>query len=67
MATFNITGQLSNVYQFCNPYRDIDKCEGESQLDDVPGPPDDDDGENDLESFEHLVYDDEDGSEHDSA
>ncbi|KAI3396646.1 hypothetical protein diail_11823 [Diaporthe ilicicola] len=67
MPTLEITGQLSNVIQFCSPFGDIDECEGETQLDDVPGLPDDDTGVNYLEGSEHLVYDDDDANEHDSA
>lgn len=59
--TFEITGQLSNVVQFCSP-RGMEECEGETPLDKAPDLPDDDTGENFLGHAEELVYDD-DGSE----
>lgn len=61
-STFEITGQLSNVVQFCSP-RGMEECEGETPLDTPPDLPDDDNGENFLERIEEIVYDD-DGSEH---
>ncbi|KKY29878.1 hypothetical protein UCDDA912_g10191 [Diaporthe ampelina] len=62
MDSWEITGQLSRVIQFCSP-RGMEDCEGETQLDEVPDLPNDDNGENHLEDAEDIVYDD-DGSEH---
>lgn len=59
MHALKITGQMSHIVQFCSPYGDLDECEGETQLDDVPGLPDDD-RENPLKGLEDVVYDDDD-------
>ncbi|KAI7776758.1 hypothetical protein LA080_004476 [Diaporthe eres] len=55
--TLDLTTQLSNVVQFCNP-QDMENCEGETPLDTPPKLPDDDNGVNFMERFEECVYDD---------
>lgn len=58
--SLEITGQLSWVAQFCDPVqtKDWGECEGETQLDEVPDLPEDDNGLNFLEDSEEIVYDD---------
>lgn len=55
--TLDLTSQLSNVVQFCNP-QDMENCEGETPLDTPLKLPDDDNGVNFMERFEECVYDD---------
>ncbi|POS69976.1 hypothetical protein DHEL01_v211629 [Diaporthe helianthi] len=63
MLSLEITGQLSWVAQFCDPAqtKDWGECEGETELDEVPDLPEDDNGLNFLEDLENIVYDDESG------
>lgn len=60
--SLEITGQLSWVAQFCDPAQT--KCEGETELDEVPDLPEDDNGLNFLEDSEEIVYDDDGSSEY---
>lgn len=59
--SLEITGQLSRIVQFCDPVqtrRRGRECEGETQTDEIPDPPDDDNGLNFLEDSEDIVYGD---------
>jgi hypothetical protein len=60
MSSLEVTGQLSRIVQFCDPDQRyaFGKCEGETQLDDVPDLPEDDNGINFLKYAEEIVYDD---------
>lgn len=64
--SLEVTGQLSRIVQFCDPIQTgtFGKCEGQTQLDEVPDLPEDDTGLNVLEDSEDIVYDDD--SEHET-